>query len=356
MDDRELRRVFDQVRLSPERQAAMLERLLEEEQKPAPARRVKKLTILWVAAALLLLAACVTTVTTGMDVRWMKYFGLEPEEEWLLSDAWVTVGESHTYENGWTLEVVQALADCYSSAILVDITAPEGTNLSGEHLYLDYVFEPDPVLLEAGAIRGWTPAFHVLEDGEPEDNHLSVLLFHYPVLNSAGYLGTRGRFTPVAFRQTKDGVSTRTEFAQEEWSVEWTFSDQDAGLTYALEEPIMLSGSLGGENLAAVLTEVYLSPIYLNLKYTREEAEWSRETPVNASYIDEQAVVLHTRAGEDIAMGELCAADGVVDIEMDETTQHFGFSLAQIVQPADIVSITIWGQTIQLDGLEPVTG
>ena len=53
MENRELKRVFDQVKLSPERQEAMLERLLSGERSGKTVKPMKKMVAILVAAALL---------------------------------------------------------------------------------------------------------------------------------------------------------------------------------------------------------------------------------------------------------------------------------------------------------------
>ena len=54
--DENLRRVFDQVKPSPEQKEAMLRRLLESERKVVPMKKLKKLTVFAVAAALMLIS------------------------------------------------------------------------------------------------------------------------------------------------------------------------------------------------------------------------------------------------------------------------------------------------------------
>ena len=66
MENRELKRVFDQVKLFPERQEAMLERLLSGERSGKTVKPMKKMVAVLVAAALMLMA-CAFTVVTGLD-------------------------------------------------------------------------------------------------------------------------------------------------------------------------------------------------------------------------------------------------------------------------------------------------
>ena len=145
--DENLRRVFDRTRPSPEQKEAMLSRLLEPERKVVPMKKLKKLTVIGIAAALMVIS-CAAAVVTGLDQRLLDYFGAGEKTE-LLAEGVVPVGERHTYDNGWTVEIVQLAADRYSLVALVQVTAPEGVRLDGD-CYMDLHSEIVPE--EGGAI------------------------------------------------------------------------------------------------------------------------------------------------------------------------------------------------------------
>ncbi len=144
MDKCKLNRVLDQVKPTPEQEQAMLDRLLREQKGVKPVSRIKKMTAVLVAAALLLMA-CAFTVATGLDQRIVEYFKGEPKDAGLMSAGIVPVEQSHTYDNGWTVEIKQVLMDRNSIAALVELTAPEGIVPELEYR----IFDMEPTITNA---------------------------------------------------------------------------------------------------------------------------------------------------------------------------------------------------------------
>ena len=68
MEDRDIYRVFEQVKPTGSQEEAMLERLFSEERKGRPMKLMKK-TIAVLAAAALLLMTCAFAAVTGLDRR-----------------------------------------------------------------------------------------------------------------------------------------------------------------------------------------------------------------------------------------------------------------------------------------------
>ena len=68
----------------------------------------------------------------------MDYFGIGQEDMALAADGVVQADKGHTYENGWTVEVKQLLFDRYCGEILVDLTAPDGTELTEQDYRMDF--------------------------------------------------------------------------------------------------------------------------------------------------------------------------------------------------------------------------
>ena len=84
MEDRDIYRVFEQVKPTRSQEEAMLERLFSEERKGRPMKLMKK-TIAVLAAAALLLTTCAFAAVTGLDQRLLNYLGVSAQEEPLLS-------------------------------------------------------------------------------------------------------------------------------------------------------------------------------------------------------------------------------------------------------------------------------
>ena len=183
--DENLRRVFDQTRPSPEQKEAMLRRLLEPERKGKPMRKLKKLTVVAIAAALMVIS-CAAAVVTGIDQRLLDYFGAGPEQAELLAPGAVPVDVA-VEDNGAALRVTQVLMDRYNIMIVADFTAPEGTvlDMDEENDGIDRGFGgmewSMPELLNEAeeAIdlnQSWSWNTEVLDDGDPLDNHLTLLM------------------------------------------------------------------------------------------------------------------------------------------------------------------------------------
>ena len=62
MDESNLRRVFDQISPSQEQKTAMLDRLLNEERKVTPMKKLRKLPAVLVAGSVLVLACAFTVM------------------------------------------------------------------------------------------------------------------------------------------------------------------------------------------------------------------------------------------------------------------------------------------------------
>ena len=123
--------------------------------------------------AALTVISCAAGVVSGGDRRLIDCFGGGEQVEELISP--VAVDQFHTYENGWTVAISQVLADRLSLAVLVDVTAPEGTALSREErldLRLDQLDSQGERISSGHPLMGF---LRQLEDGDPADNHMTVL-------------------------------------------------------------------------------------------------------------------------------------------------------------------------------------
>lgn len=340
MDNRELERIFDQVRLSREEEEAMLERLLSEKRRTSPMKPVKKTVAVLVAAALLLMA-CAFTVVTGLDQRFVAYFRGTEEDAQQVSGGVVGVEESFQYENGWTVNIVQVLADRYSMAVLSEVVAPEGTVLDGEAYYLELGMELPPSARNQPASSGWGYGPVILEDEDPGDNRLTFLQTKGArELGAKDLLGQSVTLTPKWLMES-GGKKLNVDFSREEQEQSCTVAlpEQDSGRTYALSAPIQVDGE------TMTLSELYLSPISAAfvLQGEMEERAWEES---DLARIEEDAS-LHLADGTEVSIRRM------VSQTTDEATGavHSIFQTDIILEPEDVTAITLLGQTFSLDGL-----
>ena len=268
MEPRDLNRMFDALAPTADQEQAVLDRLLQTERKGRPIRKLKKLTVVAIAAALMVIS-CAAAVVTGLDQRLIDYFGAGPEQAELLAFGAVPVDVT-VKDNGATLHVTQGLMDRYYIMFLADFTAPEGTVLDGDRYFFDTSegFKDklldrsgEPIEIEGG----WSFGPEVLDDGDPMDNHLS-LLFRLTLdegVQPDWEIGGISMYNGDLMRHGENPWDIITVWSGD-WSCEVPFTWQDIGRSI---QPNQVIGQLDGRDIT--LTDIYLSPLTLRIRYQR---------------------------------------------------------------------------------------
>lgn len=365
MENRELKRVFDQVKLSPERQEAMLERLLSGERSGKTVKPMKKMVAVLVAAALMLMA-CAFTVATGLDQRILEYFGGTEEDAKLLAPGFMAVDLTSTAENGAKVHISQVYSDRRSVVVVGEITVPDGTVLNMDNYrFEDWNLrprgtdgsEPDGGYGSSTIYGGGV----IWNDEAPGDNTMSFLQeYHYEVENRDPNIANKLTWATEieCFELTLGNLKGCTEGG--EWSTapvlvpgEWTFeiplSGKDFGWTVEPEQSIELEGE------TVQVEEIYLSPVGLSVRLTHENGNLM--TLVKAWEAQENggdpwgySVVLRDQNGR--------AIEGSVPYSgYSPYTGQMLLNFDEIYDPAQFQggTVTILGQTFSLDNLQPVT-
>lgn len=337
MTSHDLNRAFEAFAPTAEQEQAMLDRLLTEQKEVRPVNRIKKMTVVLVAAALMLMA-CAFTVVTGLDQSIVEYFKGEPEDASLMSAGIVPVEQSHTYDNGWTVEIKQVLMDRNSITALVELTAPEGVVPELEYR----IFDMEPVITNAQGeelLLGGVPREIPLEDPDPEDNQATILWSYDVLLGVEEMWG--GSFTLIPrqfFWSTKEGP---VQFS-DGWSCTGTLPSEDAGLLYRMDEPFSLEGKELG------LKSIYISPI--RFVFTLEACDPTMDT----LHEERGSVSLTLEDGSIVKMEE-----GIYSASADQTGEtddcRIQFQPEKLVDPENVTAVTLYGQTFSLNGLQPVT-
>ena len=332
MDERRLRRVFDQTRPSRAQREAMLVRLLESERKDFSMRRLKKLAILAVAAALMVVA-CAAAVVTGIDQRLLDYFGAGPEQAGLLEGGAVPADVT-VEDNGAVLRVTQVLMDRYTILILADFTAPEGTVLDMDEAregiargFGGQEWSVPELLDRAGEpidlAQSWSYRAEVLDDGEPLDNHLTLLL-----RMELGEEGIRpdwdigGLSLPAKdlVRYSPEKRDFVTVYSGD-WSCQIPVTWQDMGQSIRLDQ---VAGQVDGVNIS--VAELYLSPVTLQIRLERavpiplhsdEAAAGTYSRWISA--INVNRITLTGRDGEEIPLED---GGGTADNQVQDNIYH----------------------------------
>ena len=316
-------RVFEQTKPSPEQKEAMLSRLLKSERKVVPIKKLKKLTVVGIAAALMVIS-CAAAVVTGIDQRLINYMGWGGQDQELLAPGAVPL-DITVEDNGSTLRYTQVLMDRSTILVLADFTAPEGTvldvgysdrgywgkwgyarfdNPSFTHRFLDKNGRDLPL---TAICTYW----QVLEDGDPTDNHLTML-FNLNLTKGTG-LGQEGVYIQleaidlVAYdrEQERDVV-----LCSGDWSAQIPLPDKDMGWTQKVED--------------SIVKEVYLSPMTLQVRLDQEAGWYIRYM----EQLDQKWLTLTDRESRDISMSFIFG--GTVDKEQRNET----YSFDELIDPA----------------------
>ncbi len=339
MERRELERIFDQMRPTPEQEKAMLDRILEPGRKIRPMKkqiRWRRWTAAVVVAALLLMT-CAFAVAAGLDQRLIEYFRGTPEDSELLSSAAVEVAQGHTYENGWTVEVVQVLLDRCSLAAVVEVTAPEGTKLDPAYAWS---LEMDPHITSAKGdeiLLGGSFLWAKLEDLDPGDNTVPMLWMMDLLMGVEDLRGGSFSLTPTQLFWS--GEEGPIQFP-EEWSCTGTLPAADPGLLYQMDESLVLDGK------KLWLNSIYLSPIRLVFEIAQAD-------PTDESLHENRdtiAVVL--RDGSKVKMKERVYASSSDQTGETEAVRVL-LQPEKFLNPAEAVSVELYGQIFPLEGRTP---
>lgn len=371
MANEKLKRMFDRVRPSPEREEAMLAELLrEEEREVRPMRRDWRRTAVIALIAAVLLAAAALAVATVLDPAFLEHFGAGPKDEPLLGKTAVDVnltaepidiliekaaGEYlpyHTTEADGTVLIRQVVADRYSARILLDFTAPEGTVLDGDYYFFTSNYNLRGEKDSDMYFFNWDLHWELVEDGDPADNRITLML---TVLASGGDALT-GKRLVVSLRDLFTAESEEaarsdqvTKVLDGGWGCVFALPEEDSGVYCPMERTI----EIGGQELT--LESVYYSPISLVFDLTQRDIK-RQDSLIEAKLPPEtwdEDVVLRAGRRERIQMAEKSHPDITGESmpylhSRGSLYVHFYYRPERIIDPAEIKAVEFFGQTIDL--------
>ena len=307
-----------------------------------PSRRWKKSVFVLTAAAAMALA-CAAAAFSALDPRLLSLFQRTPQDTEPLAGGVVAVDQSHTYENGWTVSVRQALADRYSLTVLVEVTAPEGTALYQEqyNYYFDLSSQLLPETENAAGVGGWRSGSTLLADDDPTDNQLTFLWYRSPTsyleAETETFTGRTAVLSPSRF--WSDVPDTHldwdNDFPREEWTCTVDLPEEDSGTEISVRQAVLV-----GEDEMEV-TQLYLSPISCALTLQGEEHDSRMWGPVGLSSLMEETS-LTLADGSTLPMSRLLDLTYNSDAGQAEAV----FQLERITDPEQVASVNVFGETI----------
>lgn len=341
MDPRELNHLFEQMSPAPDQEEAMFARLQAPEKAVKnPSRRWKKSVFVLTAAAAMALA-CAAAAFSALDPRLLSFFQRTPQDTELLGAGVVAVDQSHTYENGWTISVRQALADRYSFTALVEVTAPEGTALDQAEYLLDLDSDLLPELEDRDGIGGFRYGSTMLEDEDPADNHITLLWDRSPTsylkAETEPFTGRTAVLTPLRLTAWDTVQNLEIDFTQEPWTCTVDLPEEDSGTEISVRQAVLV-----GEDKMEV-TQLYLSPISCALTLQGEEHDSRMWGPVGLSSLMEETS-LTLADGSTLPMSRLLNLTYNSDAGQAEAV----FQLERITDPEQVASVNVFGETIPI--------
>ena len=359
----EYNRAMEQVRLSPEGEARVLQAL--EEQVQAPRRKQRRgplIAALAGAAALLMGAAAVAGLSPVLE----HYFAGTPTEELTLLGAGAApLGLSQTYA-GWTVTLTDCVGDDHNVYIGIQVEAPEGTvlelpdhSVNGGFSFETYLFD----LEDPHGTYSWTLAQR--EDPDPSDNRLWYVL-------EANIVDPFQRQATIELSDLHDfwywppevsGSWQRQERSETTRAVQGhTFRFEDVPLDYA-DRTIRLSPNqevqlLGG---TATVTSVEISPITVGARVEGGSCvRHHQAVPCDGSCNGLIDITLHMRDGTQIQAGK-SGVGGCSDDPEDASTPCGAFIAStyyysdmgepdRFIDPAQVEAVEVCGTIIPVAG------
>lgn len=348
--DKNLRRVFDQTRPSPEQKQAMLSRLLKADKEEVSVRHVKRAIILGLATALMVFS-CAAAVVTGIDQQLAEYFRVKPDQLEKLVYGTVSEDNRHTYDNGWTVEIKQAVADSWMLDVLVEVTAPEGTVFAPNSHFEGRIILPGDLDQEIGALGVTT----LLEDEDPNDTRVT-LIWHFDRSDyEPSYMGQTVYIKP-GFFSVREGEGVRNAYSGnieiemywETWRCGITLPEQDPGISRSIGQSFHISGA------EVSLTHIYLSPLSFTFRleegpdplFVLGSPSCFYVADIKKNWKDE--VYLTMSDGEKVYMAD-CVRGGATKSGNAKQKGVYSFKLPERIDPKRAVSFTLFGQTYELN-------
>lgn len=385
MDRHELNRMFDGLAPDPCRERELLKELLQDDaRRKRPMKNWKRVVLAVAAAALMVTTAAAATVP-GLSQKLLDYLGIGPENTQaveLLAPGAMAVDITKE-DNGATLHVTQVLRDRNSIMILADFTAPEGTVLDigmntrenqairGFTGYFRWMEGEDDTGVffmnkDGNKVEGIdvsTGGWENLDDGDPRDDHLTLMLEVSTSQSNEAFQQARSLYVPTYDLAYYDSEAQEMVLAYPgDWSFEVPLPQKDMGWTQRLDCPV---GELDGGKIS--VGDLYVSPMTLEITLKRDVGiDMDTSEEAEQAYIRwlglviPDSITLTTRDGETVTLDWYVVTSYVGEFE-DQELAH-SFTMSSIIDPSKLQGGTITvdlrfdagSVTILLDDLAPV--
>lgn len=301
MSDKHINRLFEALTPHTEQKEKMFQNILVQSQNENKRRRELAPVKRWRPAILCaILIGCLTSTALaaaymGLDEAFLKFLKpVNQEQAQYLSNGAYVINKQVENENG-TLTIKQAIGDSNTTYILMDFTAPKGTVLNAE----GYRFEfPHLTYDEAGRDKFWSSyGFQVLDDGNPNDNKISLVM-SIGTDNSIAGKGKTFDFSVENLQAVNPLTKNFETVIPGSWGTALKLDFKDTSRLYQIDQDITLYG------YKAVFKTISISPISITLKidsnYLEEINNFTlglRQEDGEGAYLDHFPITLNYKDG-----------------------------------------------------------
>ncbi|MEC0229301.1 hypothetical protein [Paenibacillus alba] len=256
MSNKNINRLFEALTPTTEQNEKMFQNILAQSQNENTRRRgfapVKRARSVVLAAVLMV---CLTTTAfaaayTGLDKTFLKFLSpVNNEQADYLSNGAYMVDKQVANENG-SLTIKQVIGDSNLTYILMNFTAPEGTVLNAaRYRFEDNMITTDQVYQSIG--------FKVLDDGNPVDNKISLVM-NIMTKNSIAGQTVHFKFKDLQAADPLPGIFKTV--IPGSWETAFKLDFKEYSYLYQIDQNITMFG------YGALLKTISVSPISISLK------------------------------------------------------------------------------------------
>lgn len=259
MSDKNMNQLFEALTPKNEQKEKMLYHILEQSSKEKTWNRkftpVRRLRFALLAAVIMvcLTSTAFAAVNMGLDAAFKKFLNpVNHEQEIYLSNGAYVVNKKVANKNG-ELTIKQVIGDGNLTYILMDFTAPKGTVLDDARYRFQYP--------HIDALDFHSSGFQLLDDGNPNDNSISLVMSIMTKKSLAGQMA-RFQFTDL---QAADPLPGEFEtIIPDTWETAFKLDFKEYSNLYQINQTINMFG------YDAVLKSISVSPISISIKVESE--------------------------------------------------------------------------------------
>lgn len=343
MSDKNINRLFEALTPNTEQKEKMFHNILVQSQNENKRQRgftpVKHLRP---AILFAILIGCLTTTAfaaayMGLDEAFLKF--LKPvnhEQAQYLSNGAYVIDKQVANENG-SLTIKQVIGDSNLTYILMDFTAPKGTVLNAAR----YRFED--IMINTKNQRFYSIGFKVLDDGNPNDNKISLVM-SIMAKNSIAGQTVHFNFKDLQAADPLPGIFKTV--IPGSWETAFKLDFKEYSNLYQIDQNIIMFG------YRAVLKTISISPISItlqiesrSLKEINEAAGRLKEIGVN-KYLDDYPITINYKDGTSDTTGiftGMYLGDYIIDQMI--TIKNF----ENVINDKEIASIVFFDKEIPIN-------